>query len=350
MKNISSEKSALKQEFKKTKKSLQAMSKTGSAHRLRTKKRVVKYGAIGFARNIWLSIAATMVMTITLIILFTTIIASAILASTADAMREKIDITIYFRPGTSTTMLESMAETLQTNNNVKSTEISTSKDEYQKFLNENADDETLMETLNDPSMRDLMLQTMQSTIRIKVHDTSNLTSIENLVATDSNILTNIDANKLPTYDVNRAEIDTVTSWANIARNAGIILSIIFFAISILVIFNTIRMAIFSRREEIYMMRLVGADNSFIRSPFIIEAQICGVISGIIASTAGYIGFHFITPNLENYGIDVSRVTNILESQWIIMVYTIIILVGIIIGTISANLAIHKYLVTKKRKK
>lgn len=330
-------------EGKSTKKNLKTMSKTSGAHKLRSTSRVFKYGAIGFARNVWLSIASTLVMTITLIILFITVIASAILSSTADTMREKIDITIYFKPGTSMTTLGEMASTMSSDGNVKSVEVSTSEEEYDKFLADNADDEALMSALDDPAMRELMISTMQSTMRIKVYDIDNLDSIEEIVTTDRTFMTAIDQNKPPTYDVNRAEIETITSWANIARNGGIILSIIFMVISILVIFNTIRMAIFSRREEIYMMKLVGADNSFIKGPFLIESQICGLISGIIAATVGYVGFHALAPHLQNYGINVTDINGVLETSWLVVVYIVIIVIGLTIGTISSSLAIHKYL-------
>lgn len=326
-----------------TKNSLKTMSKSTNVQKARSTSRIFKYGAIGFTRNVWLSVAATLVMSVTLIILFVTVIASAILASTADAMREKIDITIYFKPTTSATTLSQMANTMAADENVKSVEVSTSAEEYDKFLADNKDDEALMTALADEAMRELMLTTMQSTMRIKVNDINDLSSIENIVDTDRAFIVNLDPEKPPTYDVNRAEIETVTSWANIARNGGIVLSVVFLVISMLVIFNTIRMAIFSRREEIYMMKLVGADNSFIRGPFLIEAQISGIVSGIIASTIGYVGFHALAPHLENYGINISAITDILETNWLIIVYLVTILIGIIIGTVSSSLAIRKYL-------
>lgn len=335
---------------KVTKKNLQTMSRKGNAHKLRNTNRIFKYGAIGFARNIWLSVASALVMTMTLIILFVTIVASVILSSTADMMREKIDITIFFRPGTTVEALSTMASAMQKDSNVKSVEVSTSEEEYQRFLDENKDDKTLMATLDDPDMRELMVSTMQSTMRIKVYDINDLSSIENLVATNRTFVNNLDSEKLPTYDVNRAEIETVTSWANIARNGGIVLSIVFLAISVLVIFNTIRMAIFSRREEIYMMKLVGADNNFIRGPFLIEAQICGVISGLISATVGYFGVRSLAPHLENYGINMVDITSILQSQSLVLVYLACIIAGILIGTVSAFLAIHKYLRVKPRRR
>ena len=114
-------------------------------------------------------------------------------------------------------------------------------------------------------------------------------------------------------------------------------------ISILIIFSTIRMAIFSRREEIYMMKLVGAEKGFIRGPFLIEAEICGVIAGIIAATVSYFGFKFMAPKLMSYGISVDQITNVLDSNQLILVFLVFIAMGVLIGRISAWLAVSKYL-------
>lgn len=321
------------------------MSKNSGAQKMRSTSRIFKYGAISFTRNIWLSVAATLVMSITLIILFITVIASGILASTADTMREKIDITIYLKPGTPTATLSTMASTLSADDNVKSVNVSTSEEEYENFLKENADNEDLLNALSDESgeMRAKMIERMQSTIRIKVNNIDDLSSIKKIVSTDRNFVVNIDPSNPPTYDVNRAEIETITNWANVARNGGIVLSVVFLTISVLVIFNTIRMAIFSRREEIYMMRLVGADNTFIRGPFIVEAQISGIISGIIATTVSFFGFRALAPHLENYGINISQISSALDSNFLVIIYLIAMGIGVIIGTLSSVLAISKYL-------
>lgn len=328
---------------KATKKNLKTMSKNSGKQRLRSTSRVFKYGAISFTRNVWLSVAATLVMTVTLVILFVTVIASAILASTADVMREKIDITIYFKPGTPETALSEMANVMGADDNVKSVGVSTSEEEYQKIIEENSDNEDIMKLLDDEAMKELTIAGTDATMRIKVFDVDDLSSIKDIVSKDRTFIAYLDNDQLPTYDVNRAEIETITSWANVARNGGIVLSVIFLGISVLVIFNTIRMAIFSRREEIYMMKLVGADNGFIRGPFLIEAQICGIISGIIATMLGYVGFNALAPRLEEYGINISAINDILETKWLIVVYVIIITIGILIGTISSSLAIRKYL-------
>lgn len=338
-----SKKFVSKEARQKQKENLKTLVDNSNTGKMRSAGRVMKYGAASFTRNIWLSIAATLVMTVTLVILLITIGASLILSATADAMREKIDITIYYKPGTSLETLENIADMIRTDPNVRSIEVADSAMEYQRFLNENTNNEDLMAALQDEEMNQIMLSTMQSTMRIKVYDPENLANLRNIVDTTTIIQENLDPELEPTYDVNQAEIATISSWANVAKNGGLILGAIFLVISILMIFNTIRMAIFSRREEIYMMKLVGADSSFIRGPFLVEALICGVISGIVASSLIYGLYQFLAPKLTNYGIDITSVSLYMESSKLVLVYLGTTGAGMLIGYISARLAMQKYL-------
>ena len=327
---------------KSSKKSLKTMQKNRSRHLMREKARVVKYGTKSFGRNIWLSTAATVVMAITLIILFVTIVASVILTNTAEMMKDKIDITIYFKPNTSQEVLDELTATISEDKNIKTVETSTSKQEYEKFLDENAGSDEILNIM-DEDMTKMMIGKMQATMRIKVYNVDNLDSIKSIVEENELFRSYTDKEKAPTYDVNRTEIATITSWARIARTGGIILAAVFLVISILIIFSTIRMAIFSRREEIYMMQLVGADRGFIRGPFLVEAEICGVIAGVVAATVSYFGFKILAPKLSSYGIDISQIMNILESNQLILVFLAFILMGMLIGRVSAHLAVSKYL-------
>lgn len=325
-----------------SKKSLRTMQKNRKRHVVRSSARIIKYGTKGFSRNIWLSTAATVVMSITLIILFVTVVASVILTNTAEMMKDKIDITIYFKPNTSSEILAELTETIKKDPNIKNVETSTSEEEYKKFLEENKTSDDIINIL-DSDMEKMMIAKMQSTMRIKVYDVDNLDSVKKIVEEDTLFAQYTDKEKAPTYDVNRIEIATITSWARIARTGGIILAVVFLVISILIIFSTIRMAIFSRREEIYMMKLVGAEKSFIRGPFLIEAEICGIIAGIVAGTVAYFGFKFLTPKLMSYGISVDQITNVMESSQLILVFLAFIAMGMLIGRISAWLAVSRYL-------
>ena len=328
-----------------TKDRLKTMSHNTSGSFFRTKGRIIKYGFSGFVRHIWLSLAATVVTTFTLIILFITVIASVILSSTADYMRQKIDITVYFTPGTSDEALNSMAETMRKDPNVTSVETANSEKEYENYIAEQKlkDDEDTLSLITSDEMKDILISTMQATMRIKVLDSDNLDSIKTIVDTNDEFTANVDTTKPPTYDVNSSQIATISSWANMAKTGGLILSVIFLIVSTLVIFNTIRMAIFSRREEIYMEKLIGANNSFIRGPFLVEAELCGIIAGILSSVIGIIAYHSIAPKLADYGIHIDTVSSVLESNKVILAALVMVVLGWLINMISARLAVRKYL-------
>jgi len=327
----------------KQKENLKILVENSSVGKVRSAGRIMKYGAASFKRNIWLSIAATLVMTITLIIILVTIGASLVLSSTAEAMREKIDITIYLRPETSQETLDELANLVKSDENVKHVEVSDSAHEYQLYLEESQENTDLIEVLADPTMSEIMLSTMRAIMRIKVHNPDDISNLKSIVADSELFQASLDPDKEPSYDENREAIEKISSWANIAKNGGLILGAVFLVISILMIFNTIRMAIFSRREEIYMMRLVGADTSFIRGPFLVEAEISGVISGILASTAAYAIYRFLVPGLTSSGIDIITVELFMGTNRLVLVYLLTVVAGVVIGNISARLAMQKYL-------
>lgn len=325
-----------------SKRGLKVMNKNKARHPVRKEGRIMKYGAKGFFRNIWLSAASTIVMAITMIILFVTVVASVILTNTAEMMKDKIDITIFLKPNTSDETLQELTTVISADKNIKSVAVSNSEQEFEKFRTEKADDEDIINILDD-EMRKVMISRMQATMRIKVYNIDDIESIKKIVEEDPLFINNLDGEFAPTYDVNQKEIATITSWARIARTGGIVLAVVFLVISILIIFSTIRMAIFSRREEIYMMKLVGADKRFIRGPFLVEAEICGVIAGVFAATVSYFGFMFLSPKLASYGIDVSSIDSILKSNQLILVFLVFIAAGFVIGRASSMLAVSKYL-------
>lgn len=324
--------------------SLKTMKKARIKHPMQEGGRIFKYGFSGWARNIWLSSAATAVMSITMIILFITIVASVILSDTAEKMKEKIDITIYLKPQTSQEILDQLKDRISQDKNIRSVETSTTEQEYEKLITENADSASFINVL-DEEMKEATLAELQATMRIKVNNADNLDSINEIKNNDELFVQYVDHSRESTDVVNQTEIATIASWARMARTGGIILAIIFLAISVLIIFSTIRMAIFSRREEIYMMKLVGADKRFIRGPFLVEAEICGLIAGVIAATASYFGFLWLAPKLAGYGINTDSIMSVLQSNQLVLVYLVFIFVGIIIGRISARLAVSKYLHT-----
>ena len=150
-----------------SKRGLKVMNKNKARHPVRKEGRIMKYGAKGFFRNIWLSAASTIVMAITMIILFVTVVASVILTNTAEMMKDKIDITIFLKPNTSDETLQELTTVISADKNIKSVAVSNSEQEFEKFKAEKADNEDIVNIL-DEEMKKVMISRMQATMRIKV--------------------------------------------------------------------------------------------------------------------------------------------------------------------------------------
>ena len=110
----------------------------------------------------------------------------------------------------------------------------------------------------------------------------------------------------------------------------------------MVVFNTIRMAIFNRKEEIQMMKLIGADKGFIRGPFIVEAIVYGFIAAVIAMGLGVSGLMLSRAKLETYGIQIESTMHIIIAYAPFVLLGLIV-IGAIIGIISSLLATRRYL-------
>ena len=326
-----------------SKSQLKNMLKSGKNHPFRTAARVTKYGTSGFARNLWLSVASIFVMSITLVVIFATLVANVVLMSITNTMRDKIDITVYLKPATSGEQLLHFSKILYKNKNVRLVEVADSNQELEKFAEDRKDSPEIIGALKDPEMRELLLKSMNATMTIKLKNIDEIAAVKQTIEQDTEIKNHLDPEKPPTYETKRTIIDRIKNWANTARIGGFTLGAIFLTISILMIVNTVKVAIFSRKEEIYMMKLVGASQSFTKGPFLVEAEISGIISGIIATVISVLAMNFILPKLAGAEINTIIFGKTLSIEHIIITTTAMLVVGALIGAIAARLAIRKYI-------
>ena len=135
-----------------------------------------------------------------------------------------------------------------------------------------------------------------------------------------------------TTEARQKTVEKLSSIMNYASKAGVVAGIIF---------NTIRMTIFSRRGEISMMKAIGADSYFIRGPFLIEAELYGVIAAIIAMILGYLAMVNVLPSLSSY-MEITSTRSFVDAWWWAILLAMMV-AGFLIGNISARLALHRYL-------
>ncbi|NTW61769.1 FtsX-like permease family protein [Candidatus Saccharibacteria bacterium] len=311
--------------------------KQRSRHRLLTFMRVSRYGVDSFVRNSWLTVAATAVMTITLMIILTTFMAQKILNDTVSELKNKVDMSIYLKTDTTDEVGAKLVVELKKLSSVKSASFISSATARQQVIDTNKNDPDIIEAMTVATNK------IPSALRVVVVDINDTTQLQKFVDSNSLLKPYINADYKPSFAGDkRSAIESIGRAVSFAQKLGIAAGALFVIISSLIIFNTIRMAIFNRKEEIQMMKLIGADKFFIRGPFVIESVIYGFVAALIAGGLGIWAIHAVSKTLDSYKISVMPTVD-LVTIYALPMFGGMILVGAIIGIISSLLATHKYL-------
>ncbi len=299
--------------------------------------RMCRYGVNNFSRNAWLTVAATAVMTITLLVVFTTLAARNVLLDTVGEIRDKVDMSIYVANATSDDDVATIKKDLEQLPSVKSVSYVSPEVARSNFAQANSGKAGTLEALNQATNQ------FPGTFRIKPVDINDTEELKSFVNTNATLKENIDANREPSFAGDRkSAISNIGRWVGFAERTGLVASVVFVAISSLIVFNTIRMAIFNRKDEIQMMKLIGADGSFIRGPFLVEAIVYGFIAAVIATVLGVVLLKASSETLLAYGVSVQSTLD-LASTYIGLLVLGMILLGGLIGVISSLLATRRYL-------
>lgn len=299
--------------------------------------RMCRYGVNNFSRNMWLTVAATAVMTITLLVVFITLAARNVLLDTVSEISSKVDMSIYVKNDINTNDVKTIQGGLEKLKSVRGVTYVSPEQAKADFAEQNKGSSGTLEALNEATNE------FPGTFRISPVNINQTDELRHFVDTDPTLKNDIDPNRAPSFAGDRrSAIENIGRWVDFAQKAGIIASVIFIAISSLIIFNTIRMAIFNRRDEIQMMKLIGADRNFIRGPFVVEAVVYGFIAAIVATALGIGILYASSDKLLSYGIVVSGTVNFL-TLYIGFVLLGMIFLGALIGIVSSLLATRRYL-------
>lgn len=298
-----------------------------------TSSRMVRYGINNFSRNIWLTIAATVVMTITLTIVFMTLATRNILQGTLNQVKDNAGYSIYLTPSVSDSEVSKLALKLQSLSTVQSVKSTTVEQAKQDFARQHSSN---VELLNELSQ---LPNSLPASIQVVAKDPQNTSQIQSFIKTDPEFVANLDKSHPATFD--NKSLRAIASWGSFAERAGIIVSIIFVVFSVLIVFNTIRMAIFNRQEEIQMMKIIGADKAFIRGPFIVESIVYGFIAAILATGLGFLALLGLEKPLKSWFSIQSTLD--LGSQYFPFIAVGMIMLGAFVGILSSLLAVRRYL-------
>lgn len=314
-----------------------ALQQKNARRRWLTFVRMLRYGVNNITRNAWLTIAASAVMTITLLVIFSAVAARTVLVDTATEIKDRVNMSIYLRPNVTDEQAATIKEKLEGLASVKAVEYISPAVAKEQFAEENKSDADTLSALNEATNE------FPGTLRVKVVDINDPSELRTFVKDDETTQRYLNEDRPPSFESERSSaISSIGRWVVFAERFGIAAAVLFIAISSLIIFNTIRMAIFNRKDEIEMMKLIGADRSFIRGPFIVEAVFYGFIAAIVATAVGVLALYYSKDSLQSYGIKVETVVSFVTDYAAITLLGMII-VGAIIGILSSLLATRRYL-------
>ena len=299
-------------------------------------RRIIKAGFVNFSRNGLISWAAVLVVTITLSIITAIILLQAVLYSSLDQIKDKVDVTIYFNVGASEDKILTLKASLEKLPEVAKASYISTEEALKLFRERHSSDYPTIQALDEIGENPL-----GGYLNIKAKEVSQYENISNFLKSDNAlVLGSVSIIDKVNYHQNKLVIDRLNAIISGAQKLGFLITLLLIIISIIITFNTIRLTIFISKEEIGVMRLVGASKTYIRGPFMIEGAIYGIIATAITlilflPATFWLGHHmmdFLGLNLYDYYL-----SNFFQ------IFAIILLSGIVLGMISSFLAVRKYL-------
>jgi cell division transport system permease protein len=315
-------------------------------HEIITLRRIIHTGAVNFVRNAWLAAAAIAIMVVTLTIILFSLITNATFNNTISQIASKINISVYLNDSVSTQQSNVLMSQLRGLSEVKSVSYISKDEALAEYKAANASNQSLLEAINETGGNPL-----PASIEINPIDPAKIDQVKAILNKPSTI--NLEDPVAGTsYSGDRkAAIDKIASATDVLRRVGVVAVILFAFISMLIIFNTIQMAIFNRRDELTIMRLLGATTWYIRGPFIVESSMYGICAALISVAFIDLVFLLSSSALQASSLGLLDIgyanTYFHRHFWLLLTGQLFI--GIVIGAVSSVIATRRYLKFKSAK-
>lgn len=299
-------------------------------------KRVARAGFVGFWRNAFVSIAAIFVMTVALFVVGSTMMINKLLDVSLENIQNKVDINVYFTVDAQQPDIDALKTSLEALPDVVEVTFTSREDALAEFSARHSNDETIMQGLEE-----LGDNPLGASLAVRARETSQYEGIAQFLS-DQQALEDPQQPLIDRVNFadNKEAIDKLTSIIGAVERSTLVTMIVLVSAAVLITFNTVRLAIYTSREEISVMRLVGASNTFIRGPFMLQGIMYGIAAGVIALLILYPIILWIGPeteaffqfNLFDYFVsDFARI------------FGIIVGTGVLLGLASSTMAVARYL-------
>lgn len=299
-------------------------------------KRIIRAGFIGFWRNAFVSLSAIFVIMITLLVVGGTILIGQLLDTALVQIGNKVDINVYMVTSAEEENIQALKTSLENLTEVREVVYTSREDALEQFRKRHENDGLTIQALEE-----LDENPLGASLSIRANETSQYegiaTYLEEQRASESPEIQLIDK---VNFNQNKEAIDKLTNIINTIDRISFITMLILVGASVLIAFNTIRLAIYTSREEIGVMRLVGASNMFIRGPFVLQGVLYGVIAGVLTLLILYPVVLWLGPGTEAFFT--LNIFNYFVTHFGYL-FSVLVGSGVVLGVFSSTLAIARYL-------
>jgi len=295
-------------------------------------KRIVKAGIINFWRNGWISLSAILVMVLALFMIGSLLFSNVLLTSALSRIEEQVDISVYFQTDITEEEVVGVQAALLQLSQVKSVNYVSRDEAIEKFKARHAGNALITQ-----SIEELDENPLQASLNIQANDPGQYELIARFL--EGGVYSSL-INKV-NYFQNQVVIERLSGILAAARAVGFGITIVLSVIAMLVVLNTIRLAIYTSRDEIAVMKLMGAKRSYVRGPFIVEGVLYGMVSAFIAMAIFYPLTLWLGTGAARFFGGLNLFQYYLSNFFQILL--ILLAVGIFLGTFSSVIATRRYL-------
>lgn len=296
--------------------------------------RVLKFALQDFLRNFWLSVITITFIVLALLTVNFLIVFTLISDEAVEVIKEKIDISVYFNPGVEENKVRSVESHLLTLSEVKDVRYISQSEALSIFEERHKDDPNISETLEE-----LEENPLGATLVVKAYDMADYPDI--LQVLNESEYKDLISEK--DFEDHKTVINRINGITGKVQTISLAIIVFFGLITVLIIFNTIRMSIYTHREEIGIMKLVGASNWFIRAPFLMEGIIFGLLACITTFILLFPALNFIQPYvLESLGNSDFSLVNYFKEN-IVKLFGWELLAVVALNVLSSYWAMRRYL-------
>jgi len=296
--------------------------------------RILRFAFQSFLRNIWLSLVTVTIIMLTVLSLTVLILINVVTNQAVTAIKDKVDISLYFEAGVKAEQVSLVQNQVEKIQHVVAVNYVSADEALARFKQEHSGDELIQNAIQEIGENPL-----GPVLVVRADDLNSypviLQSIKDFKIDE--ITKEID------YDDHKLIIERIENISAKVKQVGMILSIVFVIISLLVVFNTIRMGIYVHRDEIGIMKLVGASNWFVRGPFLVESIMYALFGCLVFWILFFVGLNFLGPSVQNFFADIkfNLVDYVLHN--FLYIFGFELLVIIVLNLISTAIAMGRHL-------